>query len=89
MYKDVRISIEYLQSKPEECLRYFTSPICVYLRKLGRFALKMWNRWVEKVVVVARLYAKGSKIPPEVFKLTQMARKVHEIHQAMADLLDS
>lgn len=48
----------------------------------------MWTRWVEKVVVVAKLYAKGSKIPPEVFQMTQMARKVYEIHQAIADLLD-
>ncbi|CAL8125089.1 unnamed protein product [Orchesella dallaii] len=74
--------------KPAICLRYFTSPICVLLRKLGRFALRLWDRWLTKVVIPAQAVSENGILPSYFIDMCRMTRKVHEIQNQLAELLD-
>ncbi|ODM97157.1 hypothetical protein Ocin01_09527 [Orchesella cincta] len=74
--------------KPAVCLRYFTSPICVLLRKLGRFALRLWDRWLNKVVIPAQAVSENGMLPAYFIDMCKMTRKVHEIQNQLAELLE-
>lgn len=80
--------MKLILTRPAECLRYFTAPICVLLRKLGRFALRLWPRWMEKVVVPAKAVSEGGDLPDYFIDMCKMTRKVNEIQLAIAELLE-
>lgn len=80
--------LNLILNRPAECLRYFTSPICILLRKLGRFALRLWGHWVEKVIAPAKTITEGGVLPDYFFEMCKMTRKVNEIQHTIQDLLD-
>jgi len=59
----------------------------VLLRKLGRFALRLWDRWLTKVVIPAQAVSENGMLPAYFIDMCRMTRKVHEIQNQLAELL--